>query len=385
MSNISGLNNLIYEEEMPKQKKSVKSHAEVDENALFLSKEYASTLTDLKKTIQESQLRAITSANKELIRLYWLVGKTIVEKQEKSGWGTKFIERLARDIQNAFPGIEGFSRTNIFRMRAFYLAYCNCLTAVGQLENELEPFFNLPWGHNFILLDKLKSFEERRWYAQKAMEYGWSRSMLETWIKSDLYKREGRAITNFQQTLPQPQSDLAQQAIKDPYVFDFLTLHEEHLEKDLEDGLVNHIQKFLLELGQGFAFMGRQYQINVEGDPYYIDLLFYHVKLRCFVVIELKARAFKPEDAGQLNFYLSAIDDMLKHPSDNPTIGILLCKTRKKVMAEYAFRDIKKPMGVVEYETMLTKALPEELKSSLPTVKEIEEELEKDVKDDNRS
>jgi predicted nuclease of restriction endonuclease-like (RecB) superfamily len=209
--------------------------------------------------------------------------------------------------------------------------------------------------------------------------------MLETWIKSDLYKREGRAITNFQQTLPQPQSDLAQQAIKDPYVFDFLTLHEEHLEKDLEDGLVNHIQKFLLELGQGFAFMGRQYQINVEGDPYYIDLLFYHVKLRCFVVIELKARAFKPEDAGQLNFYLSAIDDMLKHPSDNPTIGILLCKTRKKVMAEYAFRDIKKPMGVVEYETMLTKALPEELKSSLPTVKEIEEELEKDVKDDNRS
>lgn len=205
--------------------------------------------------------------------------------------------------------------------------------------------------------------------------------MLGTWIDSKLHKREGKATTNFKATLPAPQSDLAQQALKDPFLFDFLTLHKDHVEKDLEDGLVNHIQKFLLELGQGFAFMGRQYQINVEGDPYYIDLLFYHVKLRAFVVIELKARVFKPEDAGQLNFYLSAVDDKLKHPDDNPAIGILLCKTRKKVKAEYAFRHINRPMAAIEYETMLTQALPEELKSSLPTIKEIEEELEKSVTD----
>jgi predicted nuclease of restriction endonuclease-like (RecB) superfamily len=286
---------------------------------------------------------------------------------------------VAKDLQKDFPGIEGFSRTNIFRMRSFYLAYSNCPTAVGQLQkNELEFFFNVPWGHNCILLDKLKSFEERLWYAKKVIEHGWSRSLLTIWIENDLYLREGKAITNFKTTLPAPQSDLAQQTLKDPYVFDFLTLHREHLEKDLENGLVNHIQKFLIELGQGFAFMGHQYPFTVEGEQFYIDLLFYHVKLRCFVVVELKAKAFKPEDVGQLNFYLSAVDDMIKHPTDNPTIGILLCKDRKKVIAEYAFRGIDRPMGVVEYETMLTKAIPEELKSSLPTVKEIEAELSGD-------
>ncbi len=227
-------------------------------------------------------------------------------------------------------------------------------------------------------MDKLKNFEERLWYAKKIIEYGWSRSILTIWIENDLYRREGKAITNFKTTLPALQSDLAQQTLKDPYVFDFLTLHKEHLEKELEDGLVRHIQKFLIELGQGFAFMGRQYLLTVSGQPFYIDLLFYHVKLRCFVVVELKAKAFKPEDAGQLNFYLSAVDDMIKHPTDNPTIGILLCKDRNKVIAEYAFRGIERPMGVVEYETMLTKAIPEELKSSLPTVKEIEAELSGD-------
>jgi len=255
---------------------------------------------------------------------------------------------------------------------------------VAQL-NEIEHLgilAQIPWSHNIVLIEKLDNIDERIWYANKTLEHGWSRDMLANWIDSKLHKREGKAITNFKATLPTPQSELAQQTLKDPFLFDFLTLHKDHLEKDLEDGLVNHIQRFLLELGQGFAFMGRQYSLTVEGEQFYIDLLFYHVKLRCFVVIELKAKAFKPEDAGQLNFYLSAVDDMLKHPSDNPTIGILLCKTRKKVMAEYAFRDIKKPMGVVEYETMLTKALPEELKSSLPTVKEIEEELEKDAKND---
>lgn len=337
---------------------------------------YSEFLNELKEKIRNAQLKAAIAASKELIKLYWELGKNIIEKQEKEGWGSKVLERVAKDLQNEFPGIEGFSRTNIFRMRAFYLAYANCLTAVGQLEDDsLEPFFNIPWGHNFILLDKLKNFEERLWYAKKVIEHGWSRSILTIWIENKLHQREGKAITNFKTTLPSPQSDLAQQTLKDPYVFDFLTLHQEHLEKDLEEGLVSHIQKFLIELGQGFAFMGRQYPFTVGGEQFYIDLLFYHVKLRCFVVVELKAKTFKPEDAGQLNFYLSAVDDMIKHPTDNPTIGILLCKDRNRVIAEYAFRGIDRPMGVVEYETMLTKAIPDELKSSLPTVKEIEAEL----------
>lgn len=337
---------------------------------------YREFFNELKTKIRNAQLKAAISASRELIQLYWDLGKNIVETQRKEGWGSKVLERIAKDLQNEFPGVEGFSRSNIFRMKAFYLAYSNCLTAVRQLQDDpLSPFFNIPWGHNFVLLDKLKSFEQRLWYAKKVIEHGWSRNMLVIWIENDLYHREGRAITNFKTTLPAPQSDLAQQTLKDPYVFDFLTLHREHLEKDLEDGLIHHIQKFLIELGQGFAFMGRQYLLTVSGQPFYIDLLFYHVRLRCFVVVELKAKAFKPEDAGQLNFYLSAVDDMLKHPTDNPTIGILLCKDRNKVIAEYAFRGIDRPMGVVEYETMLTKAIPEGLKSSLPTVEEIEAEL----------
>lgn len=344
------------------------------------SKEYASTLASLKKQIQECQIRAITAVNKELVNLYWTIGKIIVEKQESSGWGSKFIEKLAKDLQSEFPGIEGFSRTNIFRMRAFYIAYKKVPPAVGQLDKgtDLGVLAKIPWSHNVVLMEKLTSLEAKIWYAKKVIEHGWSRTMLEMWIKSDLYHREGKAITNFQKTLPAPQSDLAQQTIKDPYIFDFLTLQEDHLEKDLENGLVEHIQKFLLELGQGFAFLGRQFPITVDGDTSYIDLLFFHTKLRAYIIVELKARAFKPEDTGQLNYYLSAVDDMLKHPNDNPSIGILLCKTRSKVKAEYAFRDIKKPMGVVEYETMLTKALPKDMKSSLPTIQEIEAELKKE-------
>lgn len=368
---------------MPKEKKIKNLSTKNDGIELFSNKEYAATLAELKKQIQKCQLRAITAANKELVRLYWTVGKIIVEKQENSGWGSKFIDKLAKDLQNEFPGLEGFSRRNVFRMRAFYLEYKLVPPGVAQF-NELEHLgvlAQIPWSHNIVLMEKLDNMKERIWYANKTLEHGWSRDMLSTWIGSKLHKREGKAITNFKTTLPDPQSDLAQQTLKDPFLFDFLTLHKDHLEKDLEDGLVNHIQKFLLELGQGFAFMGRQYQINVEGDSYYIDLLFYHVRLRAFVVIELKARAFKPEDAGQLNFYLSAVDDILKHPNDNSTIGILLCKNKKKVKAEYAFRHINRPMVAIEYETMLTKALPEELKSSLPTIKEIEEALEKNSDD----
>jgi predicted nuclease of restriction endonuclease-like (RecB) superfamily len=360
---------------MPKSN-STKNDLIKSDQDIVSTNEYASTLADLKKRIQECQLRAVTAANKELISLYWTIGKTIVEKQQTSGWGTSVIEKLAKDLQNEFPGVEGFSRSNIFRMKAFFSAYEKVAQAVRQFESL--PIFGIPWGHNILLIQRIKNDEERLWYASKTIEHGWSRSILETWMESDLYNREGKALTNFKQTLPAPQSDLAQQTLKDPYLFDFITLHKDHLEKDLEDGLVQHIQKFLIELGHGFAFMGQQYPVVVDGDTSYIDLLFYHVKLRSFLVVEIKARAFKPEDVGQLNFYLSAVDDMLKHPSDSPTIGILLCKTRNKVKAEYAFRHIHRPMGVVEYKTMLTKALPEYLKSSLPTIQEIEAELEKD-------
>lgn len=341
------------------------------------TKEYTETLVILKKQIQETQIKATLSANKELIKLYWSIGKTITDKQSTSRWGAGIIDQLAKDLQNAFPGIEGFSKLNIFRMQAFYKAYEKVSQAVTQLENL--PFFSIPWGHNIVLMHKLKNQDERIWYAKKAIENGWSRSMLETWIKSKLHKRQGKAITNFNRTLPAPHSDMAQQSLKDPYLFDFLTLQEEHLEKDLEQGLIDHIQNFLLELGKDFAFVGRQYNIGVDGDDYYLDLLFYHLKLRCYVIIELKNTTFKPEYAGKLNFYLSAVDDLLRHKDDNPTIGLLLCKTKKNFTVEYALRDVNKPIGVAEYETKLVASLPKNLKSSLPTIEEIEAEFEKKV------
>lgn len=337
--------------------------------------EYAETLATLKQQIQEAQVKAVLAVNRELIKLYWSIGKTINEKQVASDWGSGVVEQLAKDLQKAFPGLEGFSRANIFRMQAFYAAYEKVAQLVRQLD-EL-PVFQIPWGHNVVLLQKLKNQDDRLWYAQKAIENGWSRSMLETWIKSKLHVRAGKAVTNFARTLPSPHSDMAQQALKDPYLFDFLTLQEEHLERDVEQGLIDHIQSFLLELGKDFAFVGRQYHLEVDGDDYYIDLLFYHLKLRCYVVIELKNTAFKPEYAGKLNFYLSAIDDLLRHKDDNPTIGLLLCKTKKNFTVEYALRDVNKPIGVAEYETKLIASLPKNLKSSLPTIQEIEAEFEK--------
>lgn len=340
-----------------------------------LTKEYAQTLLDLKKQIQEAQMKAVICANKELIKLYWSIGKTIAEKQEKSGWGSNVIDKLALDLQSSFPGINGFSKRNIFRMRAFYLAYRDVPQAVAQTTNL--PIFGIPWGHNAILLEKVKNLNERLWYAQKAIDQGWSRSVLEMYIKSNLYGRSGKAITNFHKTLPTPLSDMAQQSIKDPYLFDFLTLHDEHSELDIERELIHNIQKLLLELGKGFAFVGRQYHLSVGDQDFYIDLLFYHLKLRCFVVVELKAREFDPRDTGQINFYLSAVDDLLRHPDDQPTIGILLCKTKNNIIAEYALRNINRPIGVAGYETEILTKLPKELKGSLPSVEELEAELEK--------
>ena len=357
------------------KKKLVKQVSGKIKSSSVSIKDYANVLQSIKKQIQESQVKAALAANKELIKLYWSIGKTIAAKQKESGWGAGVIERLANDLQNEFPGIEGFSRTNIFRMRAFYEAYQKIPQLVGQIE-EL-PIFNIPWGHNAVLVEKIKDLNLKLWYAQKAIENGWSRSMLETWIKSKLHSRQGKAVTNFSRTLPAPHSDIAQQSLKDPYLFDFLTLQEEHIERDVEQGLIDHIQSFLLELGKDFSFVGRQYHIEVEGDDYYFDLLFYHLKLRCYIVIELKSTAFKPEYAGKLNFYLSAVDDLLRHKDDAPTIGLLLCKTKKNFTVEYALRDINKPIGVADYEAKIIRNLPKNLKSSLPTIEEIEAEFEK--------
>lgn len=337
--------------------------------------DYAQTLTDIKQRIQEVQVKASFAVNKELLLLYWSIGKTIAEKQESLGWGANVIEQLAKDLQNAFPGMKGFSRSNIFRMRSFYLAYSKIPQAVGQLPDVA--IFRIPWGHVAVLLEKIKDEKQRLWYAEKAMEHGWSRSVMSFWIESNLHKRQGKAITNFKRTLPNPESDMAQQSFKDPYMIDFLTLTDDHLEKHVEQGLIDHIQKFLLELGQGFAFVGRQYHLEIGSKNYYIDLLFYHYKLKCFIVVEIKAHDFDPKDAGQINFYLAAVDDLVKSKDDNPTIGLLLCKTKDNITAEYALRNVSSPIGVAEYVSKIQESIPKALKTNLPTIEQIEAELEK--------
>jgi predicted nuclease of restriction endonuclease-like (RecB) superfamily len=334
---------------------------------------YELFLEQLKNRVRQAQLKASLAVNTELIQLYWEIGKSIVEKQKQEGWGAQVIEKLCKDLQGAFPGLQGFSRTNISRMRAFYLTYAIVPQAVGQI-NTL-PVVNIPWGHNVLLIEKVKDLEERLWYAEQTIKHGLSRAALEDWIKSKAYKRHGKAITNFAQQLPDPQSQLAQETLKDPYNFDFLTLEAGFRELELEQGLVDHIQKLLLELGKGFAFIGRQYHLEIAGDDYYLDLLFYHIQLRCYCVVELKTTDFKPEYAGKLNFYLSAVDDLLKHNTDNPSIGILLCKSKNNLKVEYALRDIKKPIGVAEYITKNLEDLPKKLQSSFPTMADIEAEL----------
>jgi predicted nuclease of restriction endonuclease-like (RecB) superfamily len=313
--------------------------------------------------------------------LYWDIGRLIVERQERERWGKGIVDRLATDIQKAFPGLQGFSPRNVWRMRAFYLAYSKEVAILPQAVAELDgvnlpqPVAEIPWGHNALLLEKLKDPLQRLWYAGKALEHGWSRAILTVQIETNLYGRQGKAVNNFAATLPPPQSDLAQQVLKDPFLFDFLTLTDEAHERDLESGLLAHVEKFLLELGAGFALVGRQVHLEVGGEDFYLDLLFYHLQLRCFVVIDLKMKKFTPEDAGKMNFYLSAVDDKLRHPGDQPSIGLILCKTRDRVIAEYALRDLAKPIGVAEWQTRLVQSLPEHLQGSLPSIAEIEAEL----------
>ena len=349
---------------------------------LSLPDNYDEFLQALKERIRTSQVRAALAVNKELIQLYWEVGKFIVQQQEEYSWGKGVIERLAKDLKKSFPGLKGFSARNLWRMRAFYLAYTVELPENLENSSELDgqnlpqAVAEIPWGHNIILLEKLKDPKIRLWYAKATIEYGWSRNILVLQLENQLYQRQGKATTNFQKTLPAPQSDLAQQSIKDPYIFDFLTLAEDAQEKVLEAGLIEHIKNFMLELGVGFAFVGNQYKLTVGEQDYYLDLLFYHLKLRCFVVIELKTKPFIPEYAGKMNFYLSAVDDLLKHSTDNPSIGMILCKSQDRINVEYALRGINKPIGVAQWQTELTKSLPEELQTDLPTIEEIEAELE---------
>lgn len=354
---------------------------------------YAATIAQIKTEIETVRLKAAISVNQHLLMLYWKIGSIILRQQSTEGWGTKVIERLSNDLRKEFPDMKGTSSRNLKYMRAFAEAYPEfVLQPAAQIENGLivqqpvaqtkqnnvtfvqQAVAQIPWGQNVVILDRIKEQQERLFYVQKTSENGWSRNVLVHQIESGLYHRQGKAISNFTQTLPAVQSDLAKEMLKDPYKFDFLNLSEEYFEKDLEDALVNHITKFLLELGAGFSYVGRQYHLEIGGEDFYIDLLFYHLKLRSYVVIELKTGKFIPEYASKLNFYLSAVDDLLKHKTDNPTLGILICKERNKVIAEYSLRDINKPIGIAEYE--LTQSIPENLKGSLPTIEEIERELE---------
>jgi predicted nuclease of restriction endonuclease-like (RecB) superfamily len=332
----------------------------------LLPKEYDALLTDLKNRIQQARLRAGLAVNRELVILYWQIGRDILARQQQQGWGSKVIERLAADLKNIFPEMKGFSRTNLLYMRAFADAYPD-ESFVQQVAGQM------PWFHNCTLMDRVKDAREREWYITKTIEHGWSRNVLVHQIESGLYQRQGKAATNFALTLPPLQSDLARDMLKDPYNFDFLMLTDEAQERDIERALIAHVRDFLIELGVGFAFVGSQYHLEVAGEDFYLDLLFYHLKLRCYVVIELKATDFKPEYSGKVNFYLSVVDDLLRHPDDAPSIGIILCKARNKMLAEYALRDVNKPIGVSQYD--LTKALPETLKGSLPTIEELEHEL----------
>ncbi len=362
---------------------------------------YGNLLSDIKTRIRQAQVKATLSANSEMILMYWDIGRMIQERQDHEGWGTAVIPRLARDIRNELPEEKGFSERNIKRMLRFYREYPNILPIMPQAVAQLQQAENkdvlkvpqavdqlpvnehsvilqrlvaqIPWGHNILLMERVKDLSSRFWYMEQTIQNGWSRDTLGLMIKSSVHARQGKAVANFNLTLPDPQSDLARQSLKDPYIFDFLTLTEPFNELEMETELIKHVEKFLLEMGSGFSFVGRQYHLTISDKDFYIDLLFYHLKLRCFIVIELKKGDFKPEYAGKMNFYCSAVDDLLKHQTDQPTIGLILCQTKDRILAEYALRDVHKPIGVSEYE--LTRALPENLKSSLPSIEEIEAEF----------
>jgi predicted nuclease of restriction endonuclease-like (RecB) superfamily len=327
---------------------------------------YGQFLAEMKARIRAAQVRASLAVNRDLVLLYWQMGREILLRQERESWGAKVIDRLAADLKRAFPEMKGFSPRNLKYMRAFGEAWPD--EAIVQ-----EVLAQMTWYHNVAILEKLTAPEGRLWYAKATIKHGWSRNILVHQIEAGRMHRQGKAVANFDRTLPEPQSDLARDITKDPYNFDFLTLGEDAHERDLERGLLDHLRQFLLELGVGFAFVGSQYRLTVGEQEFYIDLLFYHLKLRAYVVIDLKMRAFEPEFAGKMNFYLSVVNDILRHPDDQPSIGLILCKTKDRFVAEYALRDINKPIGISEY--LLAESLPDKLKGSLPTIEELENEL----------
>ncbi|MDE4907732.1 PDDEXK nuclease domain-containing protein [Methanogenium marinum] len=359
--------------------------------SVLSGKEYAVWLADIKARLRQAQLKAAVSVNTALLEFYWQLGSEIVEKQQSAKWGSSFLARLSRDLMKEFPEMKGFSETNLRFIRRWYQFYgddvSNSVTACDRIEpgvlsaaagdqkvaQAVPLLTQIPWGHNRVIISKCSSVDEALFYVRKTIENNWSRNILTHQIESGLYGRDGKAISNFSLTLPAPQSDLAQQIIKDPYTFDFLSLSPEYTERELEKGLIKHITQFLLELGSGFAYVGKQRVLTVGERDFFLDLLFYHTRLHCYVVIELKTGDFEPEYAGKLNFYLKAVDMQLKTEQDDPTVGILLCKNHDALVVEYALSDIRKPIGVSEYE--LVHSLPDDLKDSFPTVEQIEEEL----------
>ncbi len=372
--------------------------------------DFSALLTDVKGRIQLAQTRAVLAVNKELVRLYWDIGRIIADRQAREGWGAAVIPRLAAELKNELPDLKGFSERNIGLMIAFYREYPAPLSIAQQAAAQLpapskvpkpveqrkpdailqQPaakleetrFWAIPWFHHVILMQKVKDLPTRHWYMEQTLVNGWSRNILALQIDAQAHARHGKAVSNFAAVLPAPQSDLVQQTLKDPYIFDFLTLTEPFLERELETELIRHLEKFLLELGQGFAFVGRQYRLTVGDEDFSIDLLFYHLGLRSFVVIDLKTGKFKPEYAGKLNFYCNVVNDQLKQATDAPTIGLILCQTQDKLLAEYSFAGIDKPIGVSTYE--LTRALPKAMKSALPTVEQIEAELSETIQPKKR-
>jgi predicted nuclease of restriction endonuclease-like (RecB) superfamily len=369
--------------------------------AVTVQSDFAVLLADVRGCIQSAQTRAVLAVNAELVRLYWDIGRIINERQQREGWGAAVIPRLAAELKNELPDLKGFSARNIDRMIQFYREYLDASVISPPVVAKLPPtpisqapvaklttptivqqpvaqfadwtFWALGWAHHVILMQKIKDLPTRRWYMEQSLANGWSRNILTMQIDAQAHARQGKAISNFAAVLPAAQSDLVKQALKDPYIFDFLTLTEPFQERELETGLVQHLQKFLIELGQGFAFVGGQYRLAVSDEDFYIDLLIYHLRLRAFVVIDLKKGKFKPEYAGKLNFYCNIINDTLKHPTDAPTIGLILCQSHDKLQAEYSFAGIDKPIGISTYE--LTRALPKAMLSALPTIEEIEAEL----------
>ena len=356
---------------------------------LTATNEYKNFIIDIKSKINSSQIKIASTVNSAFIMFYWELGEMIFLKQQQTKWGSKFIEQMAKDLKKEFPSLKGFSRTNLFYIKKFYEFYSPNLVQLNGGHNKKDSqneivhhdggliesvIFQIPWRHNVEIFNKVKTIDEAIYYAKQSILNNWARDTLALNLKTELFKRDGKSINNFKTTLPSPQSDLAIQTIKDPYVFDFLTFEKPFVEKDIENRMVDNITKFLLELGKGFAYVGKQYHLEIANQDYYLDLLFYHIELKCYVIIELKNRKFIPEFAGKLNFYISAVDTLLKKDSDNPTIGILLCRDKNNIEAEFALRDINKPIGVSEFE--LTEILPDNLKSSLPTIQEFEDELQ---------